>query len=481
MKLLFNFITSEQQNFKFLRRTIFILLLLSSGVVLVNILKPSPKVKLVQPLPQDAAIQVYFNQNPASSYEDPYRHIKRKGDNLEQQIIDAINQANSTVDLAVMEFRLPKVAEALTVAYKRGVKVRVIIDSKYNKTLAEYKQEEIARMNRHDKRAYEELKRYPADALAMLRSNGIEIKDDTSGGATKGSGLMHHKFVVIDGKTNIISSGNLTTSDLHGDFGNFESRGNPNNMVVVPDNPQLGKSLTNEFNSMWQGLFKSHKPKRYPVTIPVGAGTITVNFSPASTKDDIAITSNGIIASYLQQAKKSVHIAVFVYSDQKISDTLGSVHDQGVEDIKVLIDPDFFRQPYSKAYDAMGVCPRPGKKKSLIKVKPWKRPITTVGFPTSSIGDRGVHSKMAILDKMLIITGSHNWSNSGNYLNDETLMFIQNPTVAAHYEQEFSRLYATAKLGLKTLPSAQKCELLDLKNAEQNSQSVNVDTSHPEE
>ena len=60
-------------------------------------------------------------------------------------------------------------------------------------------------------------------------------------------------------------------------------------------------------------------------------------------------------------------------------------------------------------------------------------------------------------------------------------MFIQNPTVAAHYEQEFSRLYATAKLGLKTLPSAQKCELLDLKNAEQNSQSVNVDTSHPEE
>jgi phosphatidylserine/phosphatidylglycerophosphate/cardiolipin synthase-like enzyme len=135
MKLLLNFITSEQQNFKFFRRTIFILLLLSSGVVLVNILKPSPKVKLVQPLPQDPAVQVYFNQNPASSYEDPYRHFTRKGDNLEQQIIDAINQARSTVDLAVMEFRLPKVAEALTVAYKRGVKVRVLIDNKYNKTL----------------------------------------------------------------------------------------------------------------------------------------------------------------------------------------------------------------------------------------------------------------------------------------------------------------------------------------------------------
>jgi len=85
-------------------------------------------------------------------------------------------------------------------------------------------------MNRHDKLAFEELKRYPADALALLRESGIEIKDDTSGGATKGSGLMHH-VCVVDGKAIITSA---TTSDLHGDFNSSESRGNPNNMVVVP-------------------------------------------------------------------------------------------------------------------------------------------------------------------------------------------------------------------------------------------------------
>jgi phosphatidylserine/phosphatidylglycerophosphate/cardiolipin synthase-like enzyme len=152
-----------------------------------------------------------------------------------------------------------------------------------------------------------------------------------------------------------------------------------------------------------------------------------------------------------------VHIAVFVYSDQKISDTLGGVHDKGVEDIKVLIDPDFYGQPYSKAYDAIGVCPVPGKRKSKIKVKPWQNPITTVGFPTAPAGDRGVHSKMAILDGRLVITGSHNWSNSGNYSNDETLIAIDNPTVAAHYEREFSRLYGTAVVGLNSLPHAQKC------------------------
>lgn len=391
-------------------------------------------------------------------------------------MIDAINQAQSTVDLAVMEFRLPKVAQTLMLAQKHGVKVRVMIDNKYNKTLDDYTTEEIAQMNKHDKQAYQELKRYPADALAMLRQGGIAIKDDTSDSATKGSGLMHHKFLIVDGKTTIISSGNLTTSDLHGDFDNFDTRGNPNNMVVVPNNTQFAKIFTDEFNYMWQGLFKSHKPVRHPVTIPIGSGTITVNFSPANRHEDIAITSNGYIASYLEQARKSVHMALFVYSDQKISDTLGNVHEQGVEDIKVLIDPDFIARPYSKAYDAMGLCPKSGKKNSFIKVHPWKHPINTVGYPISTVGDRGVHSKMAILDGVLVITGSHNWSNSGNYLNDETLVFIQNPIVAPHYEQEFNRLYTTAKVGLKALPHAHNCSDSIINNVQQSTTPKELET-----
>ncbi|MEC4817608.1 MAG: phospholipase D-like domain-containing protein, partial [Scytonema sp. PMC 1069.18] len=230
MKFLFNLIAFDKSHFKLFRNTVLILLLFLGGLILVNSFKPPSKETLLQPLPQDPAIKAYFNQNLAASYQDPYRHFTRKGDNLEQQIIDAINQAQETVDLAVMQFRLPKVAEALILAHQRGVRVRVVIDNQYNNTLAEFTTEKVARMNQYEKQAYEELKRYPADALAMLRSSKIEIKDDTSEGATKGSGLMHHKFIVVDGKTTIVTSGNLTTSDLHGDFSNFESRGNSNNM-----------------------------------------------------------------------------------------------------------------------------------------------------------------------------------------------------------------------------------------------------------
>lgn len=457
MEFVTDSIASFQRKYPNVKRVVGFVLFLILGFLLVNNFRPSPQSDLVKPLPQDPEVKVYFNHNEAAKYEDPYRHLRRKGDNLEQQMIDAIKRAESTVDVAVMEFRLPKVAEALIAKHSNGVKIRVLIDNKYNKTLSDYTPEAISRMNPHDKLAFEQLKLYPADALARLRESGIEIKDDTSGGATKGSGLMHHKFIVIDGTTTIISSGNFTTSDMHGDFNNLESRGNPNNMVVVPDNIELAQAFTDEFNAMWQGLFKSHKPYRTPLTIPVGEGTMTVNFSPSSRKQDIEKTSNGLIADFLAQTLSSVHIAVFVYSDQTISNTLGEVHDKGVEDIKVLIDPDFYTKPYSKAFDAMGVCPALGKRKSKIQVHPWDNPITTVGFPIAPSGDRGVHSKMAILDGRVTIAGSHNWSNSGNYLNDETLIAIDNPIVAAHYEREFSRLYKTAVVGLKSLPHAQPC------------------------
>lgn len=457
MKFILKPITSLYRQYPKTRRVVLFALCLIFGFLLANTLRPESKSELIKPLPQDPAVKIYFNHNQASKYKDPYRHFIRQGDNLEQQLIDAINQAKSTVEVAVMEFRLPQLAEALIAKHSTGVKVRLLIDNKYNKMLADYTSEEIAKMNKHDQLAFEELKRYPADALARLRESGIEIKDDTSDGATKGSGLMHHKFIVIDGATTIISSGNFTTSDMHGDFNSWESRGNPNNMVVVSNNYKIAEAFTDEFNYMWQGLFKSHKPYRPPVTIPVGQGTITLNFSPAKKKQEIAKTSNGMIAHFVEQASSSVHIAVFVYSDQTISDTLGEVHNHGVEDIKVLIDRDFYGQQYSKAYDAMGVCPRLGKRKSKIQAKPWQHPITTVGYPIAPAGDRGVHSKMAILDGKVAIAGSHNWSNSGNYSNDETLIAIDNSTVAAHYEREFSRLYQTAVVGIKSLPYAQTC------------------------
>ena len=55
---------------------------------------------------------------------------------------------------------------------------------------------------------------------------------------------------------------------------------------------------------------------------------------------------------------------------------------------------------------------------------------------------------VAVIDQTVVIMGSHNWSEAANSINDETLVAIAHPTVAAHYQREFDRLYANSRLGL---------------------------------
>lgn len=59
-----------------------------------------------------------------------------------------------------------------------------------------------------------------------------------------------------------------------------------------------------------------------------------------------------------------------------------------------------------------------------------------------------LHHKFGIVDQQTVITGSHNWTNAANGGNDETILIIPNPIVAAHYQREFERLYTNAIVGV---------------------------------
>jgi phosphatidylserine/phosphatidylglycerophosphate/cardiolipin synthase-like enzyme len=57
-----------------------------------------------------------------------------------------------------------------------------------------------------------------------------------------------------------------------------------------------------------------------------------------------------------------------------------------------------------------------------------------------------------------VVTGSQNWSAAANNDNDENLLVIDNPTVAAHFQREFERLYNGATLGIPSWLSAKAQE-----------------------
>lgn len=418
------------------------------------------------PLPQDPLLQVYFNQSLTSSYTEPYRQQTRAGDDLEKLVMEAIASAGSTVDVAVQEFRLPGIARVLGDRQRSGVKVRLIVEHMYSRPWSDYKAPELAKLPERERDRYQEFVQLADtnkdgklstdeinknDALLIIKNAGIPIIDDTADGS-KGSGLMHHKFVVIDGKTVIVTSANFTTSDVHGDFKTVASRGNANNLLKI-ENTELAQLFTQEFNIMWgdgpggkpDSKFGVKKPFRPMQKVRVGNATVTVQFSPTSKTLPWEKSVNSLINQNLGNAKKSVNLALFVFSAQRLANTLEIEAKRGVT-VRALIDSNFIYRSYSEGLDMMGA--------TLIDHcqleadnRPWKQPLTTVGVPALPMGDR-LHHKFGVVDGKTVITGSHNWSEAANHGNDETLLTIDSPVVAAHFEREFDRLYKGAILGI---------------------------------
>ncbi|AFW94148.1 phospholipase D domain-containing protein [Anabaena sp. 90] len=418
------------------------------------------------PLPQDSLIQVYFNNSQSSEYQETYRQQTRLGDDLEKQIVDTISQAKSTVDIAVQELRLPKVAQILAQKQKDGVKIRLILESNYSRTWSSFTAAEITRLGKKEQERYQEFRKFvdinqdhqitpeeisQRDGLAIVQNANIPWIDDTADGS-KGSSLMHHKFVIVDHRFVIITSANFTLSDTSGDFSNSSSLGNANNLLKI-DSSELASLLTEEFNIMWgdgiggklDSKFGVKKPVRNPQTIILGKSKITVHFSPTSPTQPGSISSNGLIAKTLSKSTKTVDLALFVFSDQQLANILEERHHQNVQ-IRALIAPQFAYRPYSEALDMMGFALSDNCKYEVDN-RPWKNPISTVGVPILPKGDL-LHDKFAVIDNKTVITGSHNWSEAANHGNDETLIVIENPTVANHFQREFNRLYGKIKPGL---------------------------------
>ena len=426
-------------------------------------------------LPQDPFIQVYFNhrQTGKQTYTEPYRKIERGGDNLESIIIKEIATAKSTIDLAVQELNLPLVAQALAETHRSGVKVRVILDNNYSRALSDLNSQEIKQLARRDRLKYDEFLALAdrdnngrlnaaeisrSDAMVILRDAGITVLDDTADGS-KGSGLMHHKFMVIDGKTVITGSANFTLSGIFGDFKNLDTRGNVNHLLRI-DNREVASLFRQEFNYMWgngtggiNSRFGLDKPKRLPKSIAWDNTTITLQFSPTSSSQDWRLSTNGSIDEIIRNADNSIDLALFVFSEQLITNTLQQKQQQGIK-INGVFDRGFAFRYYSEVLDMLGVTIY-DRCQPETNNNPWIKSLNTVGTANSATGDK-LHHKFALVDDRIVITGSHNWSQAANHRNDEALIIINNLTLARHFRQEFQRLSQSANWGL---PSSVKSKI----------------------
>lgn len=132
-------------------------------------------------------------------------------DNCAREIISRIDDAKSSVYIAMYFFTSRPIAQVLVKAKDRGVDVKVCLDKE--QPSYEYSKSEYL----HNKRI-------------NMRLIG-------------GSGIMHHKFCVIDEHMVITGSYNWTA---RADLENDES-------LVVINSREIAKKFLKEFNQLWQG------------------------------------------------------------------------------------------------------------------------------------------------------------------------------------------------------------------------------------
>ncbi len=401
-----------------------------------------------RPLPLPAGIRVAFNHREGPGYRSPVSGRWRQGDNLEAMVVEAIGAARREVLVAVQELSLPGVAEALIARHRQGVSVRVVLENTYSTPWSLQHPADLTPHQRHRQAQLRALGQ--PDAVALLLRAGVPLIDDTADGSA-GSGLMHHKFLVVDRQVVVTGSANFSPSCVHGDADDPRTRGNVNHLLRFESAP-LAAVFVEEFDRMWGdgpggapdsrfGLGKASGPAR---RVLVGETPVEVLFAPHRRSDP----HHGLhwLADELAATQRRLDMSLFVFSAQGLADTLSALPARGVP-IRLLADPGFASRPFSEVLDVLGVSRADGDCRLEADNRVWQRPLEGVGTPRLAGGDK-LHHKFAVIDGARVVTGSFNWSPSAAHQNDETLLVIASPLLAAHFTREMDRLWRGAELGI---------------------------------
>lgn len=232
--------------------TIFLLLLAAlacanlpetPGVVTVEPQGALTETPVAQPAPgEPIPLQVGYGYR-GSFYEvyftDPFNpNSKRQEGGIDIPLARAIDNARISVDVAVYSMNLNSIRDALLAANRRGVQVRIVMES-------------------------DNLER---DVPRQLAEKGIPIIGD------RREGLMHNKFVIIDRSEVWIGSMNFTITGAYED----------NNNLVRIRSTQVAENYLAEFNEMFEDDFFG--PEVLPNTphpqLTIDGVPLEVYFSP---------------------------------------------------------------------------------------------------------------------------------------------------------------------------------------------------------
>jgi phosphatidylserine/phosphatidylglycerophosphate/cardiolipin synthase-like enzyme len=238
--------------------------------------------------------------------------------------------------------------------------------------------------------------------LGQLQAAGIPVVTDER------SALMHNKFIILDGQMIWTGSWNLTVNDTYRN----------NNNAIALRSQQAVENYQTEFNEMFiEGRFGPTSPVNTPNHVFAQDGTvIEVYFAP----EDEVISQ---IVSTVGGAQESVRFMTFSFTVDEIGSALLERAARGV--------------------DVQGIFERTGSETQHAE---FGR-LFCAGLPVRQDGNPFVlHHKVFVIDGQTVVTGSFNISANATNSNDENLIIIHDPDLAAQYLAEYDRRWAESRL-----------------------------------
>lgn len=333
----------------------------------VELLQPLPTVTLPATGHLGDSVSVYFTRP-----DDPDSKSYRGGP--DQDLVQALDQALFRIDLAAYDLDLWSVRDALLRAHRRGVEVRLVADQGH--------------LDRKE--------------LQELEEAGIPIAGDT------GEGLMHHKFVVLDGQEVWTGSMNFTVNGAY----------RHDNHLLRVQSRRLAENFTVEFEEMFrEGFFGPDVLENTPYPrLDLNGIRVETYFSPDDHPEQA-------VRKELSAARERIDFLAFSFTSDAVGQELRKAASRGVR-VRGVFDDSQLRSGWGSEYAGL----------------------LAAGIPVCRDGSvEKMHHKVFVIDRVTVITGSYNFSAAAEEVNDENLLIIEDPGLAGAFLIEFERIYSSCR------------------------------------
>ncbi|MCC6188106.1 MAG: DUF1669 domain-containing protein, partial [Anaerolineales bacterium] len=315
----------------------------------------------------DAWYQIYFTTPELTAA------LEHPTGGLPEQLAQDFSAARQSIDVAMYTFDLLPLAEALAEAQARGVRVRLVTDTDS----------------------------LGAEPILALQAAGIPVVGDER------SGLMHHKFVVLDGASVWTGSMNFTANDAYRN----------DNVMIRINSTRLAQNYTHEFEELFiRQAFGPAGPADTPRTLLTVNGTRLANyFSP-----DDGVAAH--LLDLLSGARRNLYFMAYSFTRVDFAEALLERARAGM-DVRGVFETRQIAAGGDAAWNVLiggglaGLVRQDGNRYSL-------------------------HSKVFIVDETAVVLGSYNFTRNAEQNNDENVLIIYNRAIAQTLLAEWQRVWA---------------------------------------